>query len=224
MPPRNKTKNNLTINPLNEKQAQYLDALATREQVIVTGFSGTGKTYLAATYASQLFLDGLVEKIILTRPSVSVGRDLGYFPGTLMEKITPWAQPVLDVLAKALGKTELATCIKEGRVEIAPLSTMRGRSFENSFIILDEAQNTTYDEIKMFLTRVGEGCKVVINGDIRQSDLKKETSGLSTLTGIIEKWDLDVPMIDFCVDDIVRSKLCKSWIINFDRYERKVSG
>jgi phosphate starvation-inducible protein PhoH and related proteins len=219
MPPR-KSKTNINLNPLNENQARYIDALTEREQVVVTGYSGTGKTYIAATFASQMFQSGQVEKIILTRPSVSVGRDLGYFPGTLLEKITPWAQPVLDVLTSALGKTEVATYIKEGKIEIAPLSTMRGRSFENAFIILDEAQNTTYDEIKMFLTRVGENCKVVINGDIRQSDLRGGTSGLSILTEIVDKWDLDIPMIDFGVDDIVRSKLCKDWIINFDRYER----
>jgi phosphate starvation-inducible PhoH-like protein len=220
MPPRSKTKTTNNLSPLNESQAKYIDALNEREQVIVTGYSGTGKTYIAATFAAQLFLSGMVEKIILTRPAVSVGRDLGYFPGTVLEKITPWAQPVLDVLAKSLGKTELTTYIKEGKVEIAPLSTMRGRSFEKAFIILDEAQNTTYEEIKMFLTRVGEGCKVVINGDVRQSDLKKSGSGLTTLTYIIDKWDLDIPMIDFGVNDIVRSKVCKNWIINFDRYER----
>jgi phosphate starvation-inducible protein PhoH and related proteins len=219
MPPR-KNKTNINLSPLNENQARYIDALNNREQVIVTGYSGTGKTYIAAIYASQMFQQGLVEKIILTRPSVSVGRDLGYFPGTLLEKITPWAQPVLDVLTLALGKTEVTTYIKEGKIEIAPLSTMRGRSFENAFIILDEAQNTTYDEIKMFLTRIGENCKVVINGDIRQSDLRGGASGLAVLTSIVDRWDLDVPMIDFDVDDIVRSKVCKDWIINFDRYER----
>ena len=220
MPPR-KTKTNIHhLNPLNENQEKYLDALKEREQVIVTGYSGTGKTYIAAVFAAQMLLSNEVSKVILTRPSVSVGRDLGYFPGTLLEKITPWAQPVLDVLGQVLGKTDLNTYIKDGTVEIAPLSTMRGRSFENAFIILDEAQNTTYDEIKMFLTRVGQGCKVVINGDIRQSDLRGGTSGLSILTGIINKWDLDVPMIDFGVNDIVRSKVCKDWIVNFDRYER----
>ena len=221
MAPRTKTKRNpVQLIAMNENQADYLDALENKSQIVVIGSSGTGKTYMAATYAAQMFVAGEVDKIILTRPNVSVGRDLGYFPGTLLEKITPWAQPVLEVLYKHLGKEEVHNKLKEGFIEIAPMSTMRGRSFEKSFIILDEAQNTTPAEIKMFLTRVGEDCKVVINGDINQNDLRGANSGLSQVVHMIDKYQMDIPVIEFSVDDIIRSKVCKEWIIAFSKYER----
>lgn len=204
---------------LNESQQDYIDSLNTHSQVVVIGSSGTGKTYIAATYACQMLLAGQIDNIILTRPSVSVGRDLGYFPGTLLEKITPWAKPVLDVLGKHLGINEVNNYLKEGKIEIAPLSTMRGRSFEKAFIILDEAQNTSPAEIKMFLTRIGEDCKVVVNGDIKQSDLRLSRSGLAQVVEMIDTYDMDIPIIEFTVDDIIRSKVCKEWIIAFDKYE-----
>lgn len=205
---------------MNEHQDDYIKALEASNQVVVIGSSGTGKTYVAATYASQMLQTGLIDKIILTRPNVSVGRDLGYFPGTLLEKITPWAQPVLEVLFKHLGKTEVATYMREGIIEIAPLSTMRGRSFEKSFILLDEAQNTTPAEIKMLVTRVGEDCKLVINGDIQQNDLRGSNSGLDQVVDMIYRYDLGIPIIEFDVDDIVRSKVCRDWIVAFGKYEK----
>jgi phosphate starvation-inducible PhoH-like protein len=205
---------------MNEHQDDYIKALEANNQVVVIGSSGTGKTYVAATYASQMLQTGQVEKIILTRPNVSVGRDLGYFPGTLLEKITPWAQPVLEVLFKHLGKQEVATYMREGIIEIAPLSTMRGRSFEKSFILLDEAQNTTPAEIKMLVTRVGEDCKLVINGDIQQNDLRGNNSGLDQIVDMIYRYDLGIPIIEFDVEDIVRSKVCKEWIVAFGKYEK----
>jgi phosphate starvation-inducible protein PhoH and related proteins len=217
-----KTKRPTTqLYPMNENQDDYIKALERSNQVVVTGSSGTGKTYVAATYAAQMLQTGLIDKIILTRPNVSVGRDLGYFPGTLLEKITPWAQPVLEVLFKHLGKVETATYIKDGVIEVAPLSTMRGRSFERCFILLDEAQNTTPAEMKMFLTRIGEDCKLVVNGDIQQNDLRGSNSGLDQVVDMIEKYHLDIPIIEFTVDDIVRSKVCKQWILAFDRYESR---
>ena len=200
----------------NDNQKLYIGALNTSDQVIVCGYSGTGKTYIAATYAANLYLQKKVERIVVTRPNVSVGKDLGYFPGDINEKFAPWAAPVLDVLEQQLGKGVLETGIKNGNIIMSPLSTMRGRSFNNSFVILDEAQNTTISEIKMFLTRIGKNTKVVINGDIRQSDIK-ETSGLSKIITIAKKNLLDIPIIEFGVDDIVRSGICKEWIIAFER-------
>jgi phosphate starvation-inducible protein PhoH and related proteins len=205
----------VNLQPLNDNQRLYLGALETSDQVIVCGYSGTGKTYVAATYAANMYATRMIDKIILTRPNVSVGKDLGYFPGTLEEKFAPWAAPVLDVLNEQLGKGMVESGVKNGNIEMAPLSTMRGRSFKNAFIILDEGQNTTVSEIKMFLTRIGKGCKVVINGDVKQSDILGQ-SGLSKIIHLAKKHHLPVPVIEFGVDDIVRSDICKAWIIAFE--------
>lgn len=204
-----------TLSPLNTNQRLYIDALKTSEQVIVCGYSGTGKTYIAATMAANLYAKRDVNKIVVTRPNVSVGKDLGYFPGDLNEKFAPWAGPVLDVLTEQLGKGTVETGIKNGNIELAPMSVMRGRSFHDAFIILDEAQNTTVHEMKMFLTRIGKYCKVVINGDIKQSDIK-EQSGLSKIIHLAKQYKLPVPVIEFGIDDIVRSDMCKQWVIAFE--------
>lgn len=203
------------LTPYNENQGLYIDALRTSEQVIVCGSSGTGKTYIAATFAANMYAANKVDKIILTRPNVAVGKDLGFFPGSLEEKFAPWAAPVLDVLNEQLGKGVVETAIKNGNIELAPLSVMRGRSFKNAFVILDEAQNTSVAEIKMFLTRIGQGCKVVINGDIKQSDIASQ-SGLSKIIHLVKKNKMDVPIIEFGVNDIVRSDICRDWIIAFE--------
>ena len=203
------------LTPMNEKQRLYIDALKTHDQTIVCGYSGTGKTFIAATMAANMYLTGQVERLVLTRPNVSVGKDLGYFPGDINEKFGPWAAPVVDVLQERLGKGKLETDIKNGNIELAPMSVMRGRSFKNSFVILDEAQNTTIPEMKMFLTRIGEGTKVVINGDVKQSDIK-EQSGLSKIIHLAKKYQMDIPVIEFGIDDIVRSDICKAWLIAFE--------
>lgn len=197
--------------PLNENQKAYLNALKTSNQVIVCGYSGTGKTFIAAAFAANLYTARKIDKIIITRPNVSVGKDLGFFPGSLEEKMTPWVAPVLDVLVERLGKGVVETGIKNGNIEVAPLSTMRGRSFKNAFILLDEASNTTTPEILMFLTRIGNGCKVVINGDVRQQDIR-EQSGLSKVLHLVKKYNMEVPVIEFGVEDIVRSDMVKEWI------------
>ena len=201
--------------PLNENQRLYIDALKSSPQTIVCGYSGTGKTFIAATMAANMYLTKQVSRIVLTRPNVSVGKDLGYFPGDINEKFGPWAAPVIDVLQERLGKGVVETGIKNGNIELAPMSVMRGRSFKDAFVILDEAQNTTIQEMKMFLTRIGEGTKVVINGDIKQSDIK-EQSGLSKIIHLAKKYHMDVPVIEFGIDDIVRSEICKQWLIVFE--------
>lgn len=205
----------VSLKALNDKQKDYIKALNAFDQVIVCGFSGTGKTFIAATYAANMLANKEIGKIVLTRPNIAVGKELGFFPGTLEEKFAPWAAPVLDVLNDQLGKGVVETGIKNGNIEMAPLSTMRGRSFKDSFIILDEAQNTTVAEMKMFLTRIGKECKVVINGDIKQSDISMQ-SGLSKIMHLAKKHNLPVPIIEFGVDDIVRSDICKQWIIAFE--------
>jgi phosphate starvation-inducible protein PhoH and related proteins len=210
------TTKTVPLRALNDNQKTYIKALTESDQVIVCGFSGTGKTYISATYAANMYAQKQIDKIILTRPNVSVGKDLGYFPGTLEEKFQPWALPILEVLMEQLGKGVVETGVKAGNIEMAPLSTMRGRSFKNAFIILDEAQNTTVSEIKMFLTRIGQNCKVVINGDIRQSDILSE-SGLATILRLVKQNKMPVPVIEFGVEDIVRSDICKQWIIAFEK-------
>jgi len=201
----------VSLTPLNENQRSYINALKTSDQVIVFGCSGTGKTFIAATFAANLYAARQIDKIIITRPNVPVGKDLGFFPGTLEEKMTPWVAPVLEVLVEQLGKGVVETGIKNGNIEVAPLSTMRGRSFKNAFIILDEASNTTIPEILMFLTRIGKNCKVVINGDVRQQDVR-EQSGLSKVLHLVKKYKMEVPVIEFGMDDIVRSGMVKEWI------------
>jgi phosphate starvation-inducible PhoH-like protein len=198
--------------PKTEAQRQYIDAIKSSSQIIVLGPAGTGKTYIAATMAADMYTVKAIDKIIVTRPNVAAGRPLGFRPGDMHEKMEEWLIPVLSTLRDHLGKNAVETAIKNGNIEFAPLETMRGRSFENAFIILDEAQNLTPEEMKMFTTRIGENCITVINGDIFQSDLKTD-SGLKVAIELARKYNMDVPIVEFGIDDIVRSELCKQWII-----------
>jgi phosphate starvation-inducible PhoH-like protein len=199
------------IVPRTDNQGKLLQALANSSQVFILGPAGTGKTYVTATYAADQYTLKEVDKIVVTRPHVAVGKELGFLKGDLHEKTMPWALPVLDVLEKHLGKGAVETGIKNGNIEMAPLALMRGRSFDNAFIIVDEAQNITTHELKMLLTRVGEGSTIVLNGDAQQSDLK-EGDGLSKVIHLAKKHLLDVPIIEFGVDDIVRSGICAEWV------------
>lgn len=196
------------------KQNEYIKALGESSQVIVYGPAGTGKTYIAATKACNLYLTKTIDKIVITRPNVPSGPTLGLFKGSLEEKMGEWVKPVFEVLVKHLGRGAVETGVKSENIEVIPFETMRGRSFEDTFVILDEAQNVTPHEMKMFLTRMGENCTVVLNGDIQQSDIKG-SSGLSTATHLAKKYMIPISIIEFGVEDIVRSKLCKQWIIAF---------
>ena len=199
------------IVPKTEKQKELLDALKASSQVFILGPAGTGKTYVTATYAADLYTTKEIDKIVITRPHVAVGKELGYLKGDLQEKTMPWALPVLDVLEKHLGKGAVETGIKNGNIEMAPLALMRGRSFDNAFIVVDETQNITTHELKMLLTRVGEDTTIVLNGDVQQSDLK-EADGLSKVIHLAKKHMLPVPIIEFGVDDIIRSDICAQWV------------
>ncbi|NDB66520.1 MAG: PhoH family protein [Methylocystaceae bacterium] len=196
------------------RQAVYLGHLRTAEQIFVLGPAGTGKTWLAATYAADLYRKGTIQKIILTRPNVSCGRSLGFFPGSLERKFAPWAVPVTDAISDRLGKAVFDVAMKNGDIEIVPFEVMRGRSWKDAFVLLDEAQNASIAEIKMFLTRIGENCLTVINGDIAQCDLAAE-SGLRLALNLIERNSLPVPIVEFEIDDIVRSGLCAMWVRAF---------
>lgn len=197
--------------PRTNNQKALWDAMRESSQVFVLGPAGTGKTYVTATYAADQYTLKKIDKIVITRPHVSVGKDIGFLPGSLEEKTYPWALPVLDVLQKHLGKGAVETGIKNGNIEMAPLALMRGRSFDNAFIIVDETQNITTHELKMLLTRVGEESTIVLNGDVQQSDLK-EADGLTKIIHLAKKHMLPVPIVEFGVDDIVRSDICAEWV------------
>ena len=204
-------KTQIELVPRNERQKQYLEALKDSDQVIVFGPARTGKTYCVATFAANQYNLKDINRIVITRPHVAVGKDIGFLPGTLAEKCEPWALPVIDVLEKHLGKGVIETGLKNQNIEVAPLALMRGRSFENTFVICDEAQNITLPELKMLVTRIGEGSQLVLNGDIQQSDLK-EGDGLSKIVHLAKKHMMPIPVIEFTIDDIVRSDICKEWI------------
>jgi len=202
--------------PKNDKQGEYLEALKSSDQVIVFGPAGTGKTYCVATFAANQYHLKNVNKIVITRPHVAVGRDIGFLKGDLHEKTMPWALPVLDVLERHLTKGVVETALRNGNIEIAPLALMRGRSFEDTFVIVDETQNITLQEVKMLVTRIGEGSKLVLNGDIQQSDLT-ETDGLTKLVHYAKKYMLPIPIVEFGIDDVIRSDICRSWIEVFTK-------
>ncbi|KQP55171.1 phosphate starvation-inducible protein PhoH [Methylobacterium sp. Leaf399] len=203
------------IQPLTDRQAEYLDALATHPQVIVLGPAGTGKTYIAGTRAADQLRQRRISKVIITRPNVPSGRSLGFFPGTLEEKIAPWVAPLTETIKERMGTAAFEIACKTGDIEVVPFEVMRGRTFKNCLVILDEAQNTTTAEIKMFLTRIGDDCQVIINGDVSQTDLR-ETSGLRTVIHLVKSRMMRIPIVEFTLDDIVRSGICADWVRAFE--------
>ncbi len=200
---------------MNARQAEYLAYLRTHPQIFVLGPAGTGKTWMAASYAADLYRSGGVKKIILTRPNVPCGRSLGFFPGSLETKFAPWAVPITDAIRDRLGAAVYDIAVKNGNIEVVPFEVMRGRSWRDAFVLLDEAQNTSAVEMKMFLTRIGEDCVTVVNGDIAQCDLERD-SGLRVALNLIRDKGLPIPVVEFSLDDIVRSGLCALWVRAFE--------
>lgn len=198
--------------PRNENQTLYWDALNNRNLLVATGSAGSGKSFAASVYACDQLLAKEVGKIIVTRPVLQSDEDLGFLPGDIAEKFAPYFKPIHEILLKRLGGGFLEYCLKPGveKVEIAPFAYMRGNTFSDAVIILDEAQNVTVNQMKLFLTRIGENATVVINGDPLQCDLPKGVkSGLVDLLERIERTQLDVPVIRFTDDDCVRSDVCR---------------
>jgi len=205
---------------LTNTQYLLLEAIKTKPMVVVTGPAGTGKTYLATAYAAYLFDNNLIDKIIITRPTVPTGRSIGFFPGDLDEKMEPWVRPFLEILEEILTKTKVELMRKSGQIETIPFETIRGRTFNNAFVILDEAQNCTQLEMKAFVTRQGEESTVVINGDITQSDLNGSGNGLDLIVSIYKKSKVlqeFVSHIEFSDEDIVRSGICQAWVREFSK-------
>lgn len=209
------------IRPKTLGQKKYIDDIQTHGFTFGIGPAGTGKTYLAVAMAVKAFKANEVNRIILTRPAVEAGESLGYLPGDLQEKLDPYLRPLYDALFEILGHDNYIKLKERGQIEVAPLAYMRGRTLDNSFIILDEAQNTSIQQMKMFLTRLGYGSKAVINGDVTQIDLPKgKRSGLQTIQRILK----DVDGISFCYfnrADVVRHPLVQRVIDAFSLYEKK---
>jgi phosphate starvation-inducible PhoH-like protein len=195
------------IAPKTVTQKRYVDAIRDRVVTFGIGPAGTGKTYLAMALAVAALADRQVGRIILTRPAVEAGERLGYLPGTMLEKVDPYLRPLFDALYDMLDADRLASYMEKGIVEVAPLAFMRGRTLNDSFIILDEAQNTSPEQMQMFLTRLGFGSKIVVTGDVTQVDLPREqASGLIQVQDIIGSLD-GVAFIRFGHEDVVRHKL-----------------
>ena len=207
------------VRPKGLRQTRYIEAIRKHDIVFGIGPAGTGKTYLAMAMAVSALLHKDVHRIILTRPAVEAGEKLGYLPGTLIEKINPYLRPLYDALYDMLETEQATRLIEQGTIEIAPLAFMRGRTLNESFIILDEAQNTTSEQMKMFLTRLGFGSKAVITGDITQVDLPAgRVSGLIEVRGILK----DIPglrFIHFTEEDVVRHELVQQIVRAYEAYQ-----
>ena len=209
-----------TIKPRSKKQLEYFNLVKEKQMVFCCGPAGTGKTYLAVAYAVSMLKSGEIEKIILTRPAVEAGERLGFLPGDIKEKIDPYLRPIYDALNDMLSFSEVIKKIESGFIEIAPLAFMRGRTLSNAFIILDESQNTTAVQMKMFLTRLGENSKMIITGDLSQVDLPSGTkSGLRESINILKNVD-EIGFLEFTDNDVVRNPLVSKIVKNYEKFEK----
>ena len=209
------------IRPKTIGQKAYVDSIRKNGIVFGIGPAGTGKTYLAMAMAIEAFKNKEVNRIILTRPAVEAGENLGFLPGDLQEKIDPYLRPLYDALFEIMGPDTYQKLMERGQIEVAPLAYMRGRTLDNAFIVLDEAQNTTSEQMKMFLTRLGYGSKAIITGDITQLDLPRgKKSGLVTIREILQGVK-GIDFKDFDRNDVVRHPLVQRIIDAYEEYEEK---
>ncbi|MDA3916199.1 MAG: PhoH family protein [Deltaproteobacteria bacterium] len=216
-----KTVQKKTITPRNPSQQNYVKAILKNDIIISIGPAGTGKTYLAMAMAMAAFSKGEVKRIVLTRPAVEAGEALGFLPGDLSEKITPYLRPLYDALYDMMDFEKARALIAQETIEIAPLAFMRGRTLNNAFIILDEAQNTTSEQMKMFLTRIGYGSKAIVTGDITQIDLPAgKKSGLIEAKKILINIK-GIEFIYFSKHDVVRHKLVSNIIDAYEKIQKQ---
>ena len=209
------------IKPKTEGQRKYIEAIKNHDMVFGVGPAGTGKTYLAVAMAVSYLTSGKVDRIVLTRPAVDAGEKLGFLPGTLQEKVNPYLRPLYDAMYDMVDSEQFMELVQRDSIEVAPLAYMRGRTLSNCFIILDEAQNATPEQMKMFVTRLGFGSKAVITGDLTQVDLPREKkSGLIYILNILR--DLkEIKIIYLTAMDAVRHNLVQKIILAFEKYEKK---
>ncbi len=209
------------VTPRSLNQQLYLRAMIDYDLVISIGPAGTGKTYLAVAMAAALLLEQQIKRIILARPAVEAGERLGFLPGDLAEKVNPYLRPLYDALYDILGFDTVGRMMERGTIEVAPIAFMRGRTLNDSFVILDEAQNTTSEQMKMFLTRIGFNSKAVINGDVTQIDLPQgRTSGLNEVQQVLDGVP-GIKFVQFGERDVVRHKLVQAIVRAYDRHDER---
>lgn len=209
------------VTPRNVRQQEYLQAIGERDVVFAIGPAGTGKTYLAVAMAAAALLEKRVKRIVLCRPAVEAGEKLGFLPGDLAEKVNPYLRPLYDALYDILGYEKVGRLLERQIIEIAPLAFMRGRTLNDAFIILDEAQNTTSEQMKMFLTRIGFGTTAVITGDVTQIDLpRKDQSGLRHAIEVLNGVD-GISFTFFQSGDVVRHPLVARIVQAYERFEKR---
>ena len=212
------------VKPKTFGQKKYVDMITKKMITFGIGPAGTGKTYLAMAKAITAFKNDEVSRIILTRPAIEAGENLGFLPGDLQSKVDPYLRPLYDALYQIMGAEQFMANSEKGLIEVAPLAYMRGRTLDNSFIILDEAQNTTPAQMKMFLTRIGFGSKVVVTGDLTQKDLKPDmSSGLEVAMRILSKVD-EIAFCRLTNEDVVRHPLVQKIVKAYEEYEERKKG
>jgi phosphate starvation-inducible PhoH-like protein len=213
-----------TIRPKTANQKRYVDAIEDHTITFGIGPAGTGKTYLAMAMAVAALQAKKINRIILTRPAVEAGESLGFLPGTLSEKIDPYLRPLFDALHDMIDIDTIPRLMQSGIIEVAPLAYMRGRTLNDAFVILDEAQNTTPEQMKMFLTRLGFGSKMVITGDVTQIDLpNSQKSGLKVVRDILQEID-DIEFLELTAEDVVRHRLIGDIVKAYDKFDEARAG
>lgn len=207
------------FHPITQKQKTYKRLIEENSTVFATGFAGTSKTFVPTSMAAEAFVRGDINKIILTRPNVSNSESLGMFKGTLEEKMKPWLRPVLTILKKYMTHSEVMLHIEKENIEFVPIETIKGNSFEDAFIICDEAEDLNFDDMKKLVTRQGKNSKLIVAGDVTQSELK-ESSGLRKIVDLAKKYPniVRAAHIDFnSLDDVVRSAEARGWVEVFQK-------
>ncbi len=202
-------------------QKRYLASIKSNTVTIAMGPAGTGKTFIASSYAAELIMVGSIKRIFLCRPAVEAGDEkIGFLPGDMQKKMAPWTAPIMAVLKMKLGGGKVDEMIRQGLIEVVPFAYMRGLNFDEAFVILDEAQNTTPLQMKLFTTRIGKDSKVVINGDVEQTDMKMSVTGLDAAIRIAKHREMaGVSVVTLKVEDIVRSEQTRQWVEGFNWFE-----